>query len=294
MFVKPADQQRIAQLLRAGRKRIEIAAELGVSPTTITRWARILGFPDARSARSPIDWAAVQAHYDRGHSITECREHFGFSLSAWDKAVSRGEIEPRPRRERGLSTRDEVEALLASGHNQAQIARELGLRKSTVAYHMRKLGRRADPRFARRHDWAAVQRAIDEEGLRRHECIARFGIPADAWHRAVERGDIVPREWITPLEKLLVAGRRRNRGHVKARLLKAGLKQNRCEICGLEDWLGKPLSMALHHVNGDGLDNRLENLQILCPNCHAQTDTYGGRNGHRRRKRGRVAQENGG
>jgi 5-methylcytosine-specific restriction endonuclease McrA len=40
--------------------------------------------------------------------------------------------------------------------------------------------------------------------------------------------------------------------------------------------------MALHHINGDRLDNRLENLELLCPNCHSQTDTYSGRNGHRR------------
>ena len=40
--------------------------------------------------------------------------------------------------------------------------------------------------------------------------------------------------------------------------------------------------MQLHHVNGDGRDNRLDNLELLCPNCHSQTETYGGRNGHRR------------
>ena len=47
-------------------------------------------------------------------------------------------------------------------------------------------------------------------------------------------------------------------------------------------WLGRPLPLDLHHVNGDGWDNRLENLQILCPNCHAPTDTRGGRNQGRR------------
>ncbi len=40
--------------------------------------------------------------------------------------------------------------------------------------------------------------------------------------------------------------------------------------------------MQLHHINGDGGDNRLQNIVFLCANCHSQTDTYGGRNGHRR------------
>jgi hypothetical protein len=64
---------------------------------------------------------------------------------------------------------------------------------------------------------------------------------------------------------------------LKRRLLAAGLKVNRCETCGIDEWRGKPLSMALHHINGDGLDNRLENLMLLCPNCHAQTPNFSGR-----------------
>lgn len=57
------------------------------------------------------------------------------------------------------------------------------------------------------------------------------------------------------------------------------------ETCGLEEWLGRPLSMALHHVNGEDADNRLENLQMLCPNCHSQTENFAGRN---RRPLGRA------
>ena len=45
---------------------------------------------------------------------------------------------------------------------------------------------------------------------------------------------------------------------------------------------GRATECPLHHKNGDGTDNRLENIEFLCPNCHSQTDTYGGRNGHRK------------
>jgi len=174
-------------------------------------------------------------------------------------------------------TRDRVEQLLAQGLSQAEIARQLRLTKSTVNYHCRKLGLRADPRYARRYDWEEVQRAIDEEGLSMRQCMKRFGFCGETYAAAARRGDIVPRPHVIPIEELLVKGPRRQRGHVKARLIKEGLKTNRCEICGLSDWLGRPLGLELHHVNGDGDDNRLENLMLLCGNCHSQTDNWGGR-----------------
>ena len=277
-------RERIRELLEAGRIRREIADEVGVSPSTVTRWARLLGFPDKTPRPSNSDWKAIRAYYEQGHTIDECRDRFGFTYGAWDKAVSRGEIVPRERSRRQLSraTRDQVEHLLSLGFTQSRIARDLGLTKSTVAYHARALGLRADPRFSRRIDWSAVQRAIDEEGLSMKRCLDRFGLGRDTWYRAARHGDIVPQPSTIPLKGLLVVGRRTNRGHLKRRLVKAGLKEERCEQCGISEWQRRPLSMQLHHVNGDGSDNRLENLRLLCANCHSQTDTYGGRNGHRR------------
>ena len=65
---------------------------------------------------------------------------------------------------------------------------------------------------------------------------------------------------------------------LKLKLWEAGLKPKQCEVCGLTEWCGKPAPLALDHINGNNADNRLENLRILCHNCHAQTNTFAGRN----------------
>lgn len=53
---------------------------------------------------------------------------------------------------------------------------------------------------------------------------------------------------------------------------------SKCEICGISEWMGKPITFQVHHKDGDRTNNELDNLQILCPNCHSQTDNYKGRN----------------
>ncbi|MET0649775.1 MAG: HNH endonuclease [Pyrinomonadaceae bacterium] len=68
---------------------------------------------------------------------------------------------------------------------------------------------------------------------------------------------------------------------LKLRLLRDGLKEHCCERCGRSKWRREPIPIELHHVNGNRFDNRLENLQLLCPNCHALTDNHAGKGSRR-------------
>jgi transposase-like protein len=181
-----------------------------------------------------------------------------------------------------VRTRERVAALLAAGASVTETARRLGLTKSTVCYHKRRLGQSIDPKFNRRYDWSEVQRFYDL-GHSITDCQARFGFARKTLMDAARRGALVTRPHGAPIEAYLVDGRAVNRSHLKARLLAEGLKVNCCERCGIAEWLGAPLAMALHHVNGNGNDNSLENLALLCPNCHSQTPNFSGRNRRLRR-----------
>ena len=64
---------------------------------------------------------------------------------------------------------------------------------------------------------------------------------------------------------------------LKKRLIKAGIKENKCEICGLSEWNSKTIECELDHINGNRTDHSLDNLIIICPNCHSQTETFRGK-----------------
>jgi hypothetical protein len=82
-----------------------------------------------------------------------------------------------------------------------------------------------------------------------------------------------------PLEEILVEDSSYvSTNNLRKRLLAEGIFEHRCISCGLADWLERPIPLEIDHINGDRRDNRLDNLRMLCPNCHALTTTYRGKN----------------
>lgn len=96
----------------------------------------------------------------------------------------------------------------------------------------------------------------------------------EGWRSEYKRG-----QRIHDLEEVLVKGSRVQSYGLKRRLFLAGKKTPKCEMCGwCETSLDGRIPVELDHINGDRYDNRIENLRILCPNCHSLQPTHRGRN----------------
>jgi hypothetical protein len=108
--------------------------------------------------------------------------------------------------------------------------------------------------------------------------IARLGVSTDHFDPVWTLRNRRSRTMIS-LDEVLVENSTYSRGMLKRRLFREGLKPRHCETCGQgEVWRGRPMALILDHINGVGTDNRLENLQIVCPNCAATLETHCGRN----------------
>lgn len=168
----------------------------------------------------------------------------------WILGVTMPYFRRGPRGRRATSWTDEqLREAVASCTNYASVIRQLGLIPAGGNYD-------------------AVKRRIRELSLDTshfHASIAFHG----NWRRDP-----------TPLEELLVADRDLGSHTLKLRLFAEGLKSPACELCGWAERrpVDGAIPVELDHVNGDRRDNRLENLRILCPNCHSLQPTHRGLN----------------
>lgn len=101
----------------------------------------------------------------------------------------------------------------------------------------------------------------------------------------VKRGDSLPNRWRKPrqekwsISEIFCKDSKVSTTTIKEYVRRHKLIEYKCSICGnTGTWMGKPLGLQLHHINGCNNDNRLENLTYVCPNCHSQTDTFTSRN----------------
>ncbi len=146
-------------------------------------------------------------------------------------------------------TVEELRAAVASSRSLATVLRKLGC--SVHSHTYRRLHKRIQ------------EHAIDTSHL-----------TGKAWNRGLTMTSTTAR----PLEEFLRDGVACSSNTLKKRLIREGVKEPTCETCGLRRWLGEPITLELDHINGHRDDNRLENLRLLCPNCHSATGNWRGRN----------------
>lgn len=134
-------------------------------------------------------------------------------------------------------------------------------------------------------------RSIVNESRSMREAIVKTGIPATTFKRkATQLGIYKPNQghkgygikykWNKEnLLDVLEKGSQKFQSYgLKNLLLRTGVFENKCMSCGISQWNSRPLQIQLHHKDGNKNNNKLENLMMLCPNCHSQTDTYTSRN----------------
>ena len=140
-----------------------------------------------------------------------------------------------------LERKEEIEQWIAEGKTKAQMARELGCNPKTINPVLERLG-------------------LEYAGNRGCKGFSK------------SNGHELP--LLEYLEKSIDI----QSNKIRKKLLEEGYKEYRCECCGLTEWLEEPIPLELHHKDGNRFNNDLDNFQLLCPNCHAKTDSYRGKN----------------
>lgn len=114
-----------------------------------------------------------------------------------------------------------------------------------------------------------------------------LGLDTLHWTRKAQwQGNRQPRAPRIPLESVLRKGSSFQSHKLRKRLIEERIFEAKCSRCGLTEWIGQAIPLELDHIDGDSFNHEVSNLRLVCPNCHALTPTYRGRNVRRRRMLG--------
>lgn len=182
--------------------------------------------------------------------------------------------------------RDYLQSLIDAGHTQRGIASLSSVTQSTVRYWLKKYSLNT---IRPKEFWdIELFRHLCSSSDSLHQVLVGMGKnPSNASYKIARKFSIecdinlpvfnkvgVKRVQQT-IDEVFTYGKKRSNESLK-RLMVSNLGvANECVCCGSgPEWQGKPLTLQLDHVDGDTLNNRIENLRIVCPNCHSQTDTF--------------------
>ncbi len=140
-----------------------------------------------------------------------------------------------------LERKTEIESWIAENKSKAFISKELNCKQETLNKYLKKMG-------------------IAYDGNQSGKGISK--VNSDKW----------------TLEEYLMKSSDIQTNKVRKKILEEGIKPYKCEYCGNSEWMGQPIPLELHHKDGNHNHNELSNYELLCPNCHAFTDSYRGKN----------------
>lgn len=194
--------------------------------------------------------------------------------------------------------KQELEILVGQNLSSHQIAREMSISQTTVKYWLKKFSLKTNKKQFNQHvNWTENQL---KDAVRDSICLSQVLQKLEMGHssgnyRTINKyikrynidnshfraTEVMSPKFVRrfPLEEILIENSPYEwTNNLKKRLIEENVLTELCSECGINTWNNKRLVLQLDHINGHRNDNRIENLRLLCPNCHSQTETFSGRN----------------